>query len=71
MFLIHFDLPDQIQKDIEGINEYFSGDKIYLAGNRKLITSIKYPQNAEYLSSVVDIERKLGLNEVLSNNLSR
>jgi len=71
MFLIHFDLPEQIQKDIEGINEYFTGDKIFLAGNHKLISSIKYPPNAEYLSSVVDIERILGLNEVLSNNLNR
>jgi hypothetical protein len=71
MFLVHFDLPEQIQKDIGIINEYFTGDKIFLAGNHKLISSIKYPPNSEYLSSVADIERILGLNEVLSNNLSR
>ena len=71
MFLVHFDLPEQIQKDIETINEYFSGDKIYLAGNHKLISSIKYPRKAEYLQSVEDIERILGFSEVLNNNLSR
>ena len=71
MFLVHFDLPEQIQKDIETINEYFSGDKIYLAGNHKLISSIKYPRKAEYLQSVEDIERILGFSEVLSNNFSR
>ncbi len=71
MFLIHFDLPEQIQKDIESINEYFTGDKIYLAGNQKLISSIKYPLNSEYLHSVSDIERVLGLSEVLSGNLIR
>jgi len=71
MFLIHFDLPDQIQKDLEGINDYFTGDKIYLAGNHKLISNIKYPRNAEYLQSVEDIEKILGLSELLSNNLKR
>jgi MerR family transcriptional regulator, light-induced transcriptional regulator len=63
MFLVHFDLPDQIQKDIDIINTYFTGDRIYLAGNQKLIKSINFPHNAEFLESVSDIERILGLNE--------
>lgn len=70
MFLIHFDLPDQIQRDIEDINAYFAGNKIYLAGNHKLISSIKRPQKVEYLQSVDDIERILGLN-VVNHNLIR
>jgi len=68
MFLIHFDHPEQIQKDIDSLNSYFSGHKIYLAGNHKLISSLKYPKNIEYLQSVTDIENILGLNEVLINN---
>lgn len=60
IFFVHFDLPEQIQIDIDNINKYFSGDRIYLAGNNKLIKSI---QNAEFLDSVSDIERILGLNE--------
>jgi hypothetical protein len=59
MFFVHFDLPGKIQKDIDSINTYFSGDKIYLAGNQKLIKSIR---NTEFLESVSDIERILGLN---------
>jgi len=68
MFLIHFDHPERIQKDIESINSYFLGNKIYLAGNHNLISCIKYPLNVEYLQSVADIENILGLNEVLINN---
>jgi methanogenic corrinoid protein MtbC1 len=60
VFFVHFDLPEQIQKDIDNINKYFSGDRIYLAGNHKLIKSI---HGAEILESVSDIERILGLNE--------
>ena len=71
MFLIHFDLPGNIQKDIEGINAYFTGDKIYLAGNHKLISSINYPQNTEFLKSVADIEKILGLNELVHNNSAK
>lgn len=63
MFFVHFDLPEKIQKDIDSINTYFSGDKIFLAGNQKLIKSINYPHNAEFLKSVSDIERVLGLDE--------
>ncbi len=68
MFLIHFDYPKQIQKDIDSLNSYFSEHKIYLAGNHKLISSLKYPQNVEYLQSIADIENILGLNEVIINN---
>jgi methanogenic corrinoid protein MtbC1 len=69
MFLIHFDVPEQVQKDIGLVNEYFTGDKIYLAGNHKLISGLNFPPKTEYLSSVVDIERILGFKEVVSNNL--
>jgi hypothetical protein len=55
-----FDLPEQIQKDIDSIIKYFLGDRIYLAGKHKLIKSI---QNAEFLGSASDIEVILGLNE--------
>ncbi|MBM3402515.1 MAG: MerR family transcriptional regulator [Bacteroidetes bacterium] len=63
MFLIHFDYPERIEKDIEKINASFFGKKIYLAGNHRLISSIKFPENVVYLQSTDDIEDVLGLNK--------
>ncbi len=60
MFFVDFVLTEQIQKDIDSINKYFLGDRIYLAGKHKLIKSI---QNAEFLGSASDIKVILGLNE--------
>ncbi|MFA6944814.1 MAG: MerR family transcriptional regulator [Pedobacter sp.] len=67
MFLVHYDMPDQILKNIESISSYFTGDRFYLAGNPKLISRIKYSDQIIYLQSVGQLEEILGLNESLTN----
>ena len=42
LFLVHYDLPDQIQKSLNRLNSYFSGSNIYLAGNQKLLSQLNY-----------------------------
>jgi methanogenic corrinoid protein MtbC1 len=56
MFLVHYDLPVQIQKSLDKLNASFKGNKIYLAGNNKLISQINLKTNTEYLQSVESLE---------------
>jgi DNA-binding transcriptional MerR regulator len=56
MFLVHYDLPVQIQKSLDKLNASFKGNKIYLAGNNKLISQINLKTNIEYLQSVESLE---------------
>jgi methanogenic corrinoid protein MtbC1 len=56
MFLVHYDLPEQIQKSLDKLNASFKGNKIYLAGNNKLISQINLKTNIEYLQSVESLE---------------
>ncbi len=52
LFLVHYDLPEQIQKSLDKLVSSFNGTKIYLAGNNKLIEQINLNVNTEYLQSV-------------------
>ena len=52
LFLVHYDLPEQIQKSLDKLASSFNGTKIYLAGNQKLIEQINLNVNTEYLQSV-------------------
>jgi hypothetical protein len=56
MFLVHYDLPEQIQKSLDKLIASFEGNKIYLAGNNKLISQINLKNNTEYLQSVESLE---------------
>lgn len=56
MFLVHYDLPEQIQTNLNKLNNSFTGNKIYLAGNNKLISQIYLNSNMEYLQSIESLE---------------
>lgn len=56
MFLVHYDLPEQIQTNLNKLNNSFTGNKIYLAGNNKLISQIHLNSNMEYLQSIESLE---------------
>jgi methanogenic corrinoid protein MtbC1 len=66
MFLVHYDLPEQIQKNLEKLNTSFSGNKIYLAGNNKLISQINLNSNMEYLQSIESLEVVLNSSKKLN-----
>lgn len=63
MFLIHYDTVDQIQKNLEYLNACYTEKTIYLAGNQKLISGLKYPKNIKCLHSVEDLEKLLDLDK--------
>ena len=65
MFLIHNDSVSQTQKNLQELNAYFTKNTIYLAGNQKLISGLKYPENIKYLDSVEQLEQLLELNEYI------
>jgi hypothetical protein len=52
MFLVHYDLPKQIQLSLDKLASCFYGTKIYLAGNHKLIGQIKLNSKIEFLQSI-------------------
>jgi len=56
MFLVHYDLPEKIQKNLDKLNDSFYGNKIYLAGNSKLISQINLNVKSEYLQSIESLE---------------
>jgi len=59
MFLVHYDLPEQIQKNLDKLTYSFYGNKIYLAGNSKLISQINLNDKTEYLQSIESLEMVL------------
>lgn len=68
MFLIHYDSVAQIQKNLNDLISYFTENTIYLAGNQKLISRLKCPENIKYLHSVEDLEQLLSLVEDVKPN---
>jgi len=66
LFLVHYDLPEQIQKSLDKLNASFKGNKIYLAGNKKLISQINKNTNTEYIQSVESLEIVLGSSKKLN-----
>jgi len=66
MFLVHYDLPEQIQKSLDKLTASFFGNKIYLAGNNKLISQIKLNVKTEYLQSIESLEEVLNTSTKLN-----
>ena len=65
-FLVHYDLPEQIQKSLDKLASSFYGTKIYLAGNHKLIGQIDLNVNTEYLESIESLETVLNSSRKLN-----
>lgn len=63
MFLVHYDLPDQIQKSIDILNAYFSGSNIFLAGNQKLLSQLKFFDKIRSLYTIDSLDLILQSNE--------
>ncbi|SDM57374.1 MerR HTH family regulatory protein [Daejeonella rubra] len=68
LFLVHYDLPEQIQKSLDKFYESFNGNKIYLAGNDKLISQLNLNRNTEYLHSIESLEEVLNSGAKLKTN---
>jgi hypothetical protein len=66
IFLVHYDLPEQIQKNLDDLASSFLGNKIYLAGNNKLISQINLKVNTEYLQSIESLELVINSSEILN-----
>jgi hypothetical protein len=66
IFLVHYDLPEQIQKNLDDLASSFLGNKIYLAGNNKLISQINLKVNTEHLQSIERLELVINSSEILN-----
>ena len=64
LFLVHHDLPVLIQENLDQLNVYFTGKKIYVAGNKKLISQIKSSGKIQCLQTIESLEQILQFNEV-------
>ncbi|MEP6513875.1 MAG: hypothetical protein ABJA79_08395 [Parafilimonas sp.] len=58
-FLVHRDSPENLQKYCDQLVKEFKGKMIYLAGNEKLLVSLKTQKKLELLSSIETLEQKL------------
>lgn len=64
-FLVHNYLNEDIQEYLNELNDHFSGKKIYVAGDQKLLNQVKRAKNISFLSSVEDLEQSLVSNLIL------
>lgn len=59
LFLVHHDSPEDTQDYLAKLNDGFSGKKICVAGNLKLIDQLKSGDKIQFLPALEDLERKL------------
>ncbi len=56
VFMIHYDSPERIQEYLNSLNKRFSGKRICVAGNFKLLNQLSYPPEVTWLKSIEDLE---------------
>ena len=69
LFLVHQDLPENIQNYIDTLSEIFPGHEIYLAGQNSLLHQVQAQANIKKLFSVDNLEKQLNvLHEAAQNS---
>ncbi len=59
IFMVHHNLPDKAQNYLEQLAANYPTTKIHLAGNQKLIASLKLPSNIFWFSSIEQFEAQI------------
>jgi DNA-binding transcriptional MerR regulator len=59
LFLVHQELPEEVQQYITGLSKHFSAKKIYVAGSERLTESLPNVKNVHLLTSIEDLEQQL------------
>ena len=59
LFLVHYDLPDDIKKYLERLAKAFKGENIYVSGSGQLLVELSEGKKVSFLRSVADLEGRL------------
>jgi len=59
LFLVHKDLDEEIHESLNKLCSQFPGKKIYVAGDKIVLSRVKNIDNITFLSSVEDLEQQL------------
>lgn len=59
LFLVHYDLPDDIQQYLDRLTGSFKGDRIFVTGNAALLQALSKGKKLVLLSSPKDLEARL------------
>ena len=59
LFLVHKDLDEEIHESLNRLSNHFPGKKIYVAGDKIVLSRVKKIDNITFLSSVEDLEQQL------------
>ena len=58
-FLVHNNLPEDTQEYLESLKKSFSERKLYISGNRKLISQLKLGKEFKWVQSVDTFEKEI------------
>lgn len=58
-FLVHYDLPEVIEKYFEKLTNSFNGKKIFVSANTRLINDVKTGKKIHWLKSVEELENEI------------
>ncbi len=56
LFLVHYDIPAQIQQYLNTIKKDFKNAEIYVSGNKDLISELKLAKNIKWLKSLNELQ---------------
>lgn len=59
VFLVRNNLIEDVQNYLGELNNLFEGQKIYVAGNYKLLSQIEYPKKVQWIQNIDSLERQL------------
>jgi len=59
LFLVHYDLPDEIRTYLERLAKSFTGERIFVTGNAELLQALKVVKKTTLLRSPGDLDAQL------------
>lgn len=55
-FIVHYGLIEDIKEYFDTLNDQFYGEKIYVGGNNKMLSQVKFPAKINWLQTIEDLE---------------
>lgn len=59
LFLVRYNLCENINEYLEGLNDMFHGTKIYLAGNQKLLSHLEFKKKTQWLRDISSLNEEI------------
>ncbi len=59
LFIVHYDVPQSVENYLTGVSRDFTGSKIFIAGNEKLIEKLKPVHNVHWLKTANHLRQEL------------